>query len=203
MRHAAAGCSALLALLCAAPATAGDLTGRITLAVEGTRLADLGPTVVFLAGAGLPRTRPGALGRRIMRQRNARFEPDFLVVSAGQEVEMPNDDTIFHNVFSFSRPNDFDLGVYPAGESRTLTFAAPGLVKLYCSIHESMSGAVLVTPSPWFANASPDGRYRIEGVPAGLFQLTVWNEKLPALTRSVEVRSAGTTADLVLGSTAR
>ncbi len=123
---------AAAALLTPGPAGAGEVAGRITLGVEGTRLTDLGPVVIFLegeAGAAAPRAPSRSY---TIRQRNARFEPDFLVVTAGQVVKMPNDDTIFHNVFSFSRRNEFDLGVYPAGESRTVTFAHPGLVKLYC-----------------------------------------------------------------------
>lgn len=190
----------LIALLGGFPAAAGEVRGQVTLAFEGTRLADLGPVVVFLEREqgtdAVPRT-----SRARIRQYNARFDPEFLVVTAGQDVEMPNEDTIFHNVFSFSKPNDFDLGVYPSGESRTVSFRQPGLVKLYCSIHESMSGAVLVTPSPWFATASGSGSYRIKGVPAGSYRVTAWNEKLPTSTRRIEVAGDGTRrADLTLGA---
>lgn len=187
-------------LLTPGPAGAGEVVGRITLGVEGTSLADIGPVAVFLegeAGAAAPRVPSRS---HTIRQHNARFVPDFLVVAAGQGVKMPNDDTIFHNVFSFSRRNEFDLGVYPAGESRTVTFAHPGLVKLYCSIHESMSGAVLVVPSPWYATISASGDYHIAGVPAGRYRLTVWNEKLPPATRTVQVEVDGTLrADVALG----
>lgn len=192
----------LIALLGGFPAAAGEVRGQVTLAFEGTRLADLGPVVVFLEREqgtdAVPRT-----SRARIRQYNARFDPEFLVVTAGQDVEMPNEDTIFHNVFSFSKPNDFDLGVYPSGESRTVSFRQPGLVKLYCSIHESMSGAVLVAPSPWYATASASGDYRIGAVPAGHYRLTVWNEKLPPATRAVQVKSDGKlSADVALGATA-
>ena len=157
--------SALALILAATEIQAGTLAGRVRLAVDGARLSDLGPTVVFLDGDGAPAGAPPE--RLAIRQRNARFEPEFLVATVGQRVEMPNDDTIFHNVFSFSRPNHFDLGIYPSGELRTLRFEHAGLVKIYCSIHESMSGAILVAPSPWFDTASAAGRFRIEGVPPG------------------------------------
>lgn len=193
----------LAALLGACPALAGEVAGQVTLAIDGTRLADLGPVVVFLDGGDGAASGTGGARRATIRQHNAHFDPDFLVVPAGQGVLMPNDDTIFHNVFSFSRPNDFDLGVYPAGESRTVVFRHAGLVKIYCSIHESMSAAVLVTPSPWFASASASGAYRIASVPAGRYRLTVWNERLPPVTRWVQVGAEGTArADIALGSTA-
>ncbi len=184
------------------PAEAGEVAGRVTLGVEGTRLADLGPVVVFLEGEVGAAAPPAPSRSYTIRQRNARFDPDFLVVTAGQSVQMPNDDTIFHNVFSFSRHNDFDLGIYPAGKSRSVTFAKPGLVKIYCSIHESMSGGVLVVPSSWYAIASASGDYQIAGVPAGRYRLSVWNEKLPPATRTVQVKADGTLrADVALGVT--
>jgi plastocyanin len=189
--------TALALLLAATEVHAGTVAGRVRLAVDGARLSDLGPTVVFLEGQG---ARAGtSLERLAIHQRNARFEPEFLVATVGQTVEMPNDDTIFHNVFSFSRPNQFDLGFYPSGELRTLRFEHAGVVKIYCSIHESMSGAILVTPSPWFDTASTAGHFRIEGVPAGRHQLTVWNERLPLVTRSVSVGAEETWIDLDVG----
>jgi plastocyanin len=130
----------LLALACwlALPAAAQEtatISGRVALAVEGIQLADLGQTVVFLESGGAAPA-PERRDKFVIRQRNARFTPEFLAIRAGQTVEMPNDDAIFHNVFSFSKPNHFDLGLYPAGESRRVTFAHAGVVKIYCSIHE-------------------------------------------------------------------
>lgn len=185
-------CRVLMAAIfvCAAavPAAAGDVAGQVSLGLAGMRLADIGPTVVFLepAAGGAAVADPSG-DVPVIRQRDARFDPEFLVVRAGQGVAMPNDDTIFHNVFSFSRPNDFDLGVYPSGDAKTVVFAHPGLVKLYCSIHESMSGAVLVVPNGWFASVSSGGSYRIAGVPPGDYALTVWNEKLPPDRRRLTV----------------
>jgi plastocyanin len=201
--------SALLAgLVACVPmvSAAEEIAGRVALAFEGARLADLGPTVVFLTpadGETLPAA-PAAGAPPTIRQRDARFEPEFLVVTAGQGVVMPNDDSIFHNVFSFSRPNDFDLGVYPSGESRRVVFEHPGVVKLYCSIHESMSAAILVTPSPYHATVSRSGHYRIEDVPAGAYTLTVWNEKLPRSERDVDVSGSRPVlvVDVLLGEQA-
>jgi plastocyanin len=191
-------------VLAALQASAGDVTGRVSLAIDGMRLADLGPTVVYLATEGEAMTVARPPARAAIRQVNARFEPEFLVVTVGQSVEMPNEDAIFHNVFSFSRPNDFDLGVYPAGESHAVTFRHAGLVKIYCSIHESMSGAVLVTPTPWFALASPSGNYRITDVPPGSYEISFWNEKLPVASQPLRVEAAAPARfDVVLGRTRR
>jgi len=181
MRHLLA--ALLLAVALPAAAQEASVTGRLTLAVEGVRLADLGQTVVFLAADGA--AAPAPAKRATIRQRNAYFAPDFLAIAVGQSVDMPNDDAIFHNVFSFSKPNDFDLGLYPAGESRRVTFEHAGVVKIYCSIHETMSGTIFVSPSPWFAVARASGEYEIPNIPPGRHTLRVWNEKLPEVTRAI------------------
>lgn len=186
---------ALAALLLLAGATAaaaepGAVHGRATLSLAGLGLADVQPVVVYLEPLDAPAPRPPASAARpTVHQRDARFAPRFLAVAAGQPIDMPNDDAIYHNVFSYSKPNDFDLGLYPAGQSRTVTLRHPGAVKLYCSIHESMTGAVFVAPSPWFAVLGADGRFAIDGVPPGRYELATWSERLPTTRREIALRN--------------
>jgi len=201
MRQLGLPAAALASLLwLAAPAEAGEVQGRVSLAVEGAVLEHVGPIVVFLE------SRDGATAAQVrrkaeVRQRAVQFQPSFLVVSVGQPVVMPNDDSIFHNVFSVSHPNDFDLGTYPAGEAKTIRFEHPGLVRIYCSIHEGMSGGIYVAPSPWFDTASGTGSYRIRDVPPGRYRLTVWNERFPETTRDLSVPAEGAArADVAMGS---
>jgi plastocyanin len=203
-----AGGLALLAFLAWLPLPAagqeganGKVSGSIRVTVEGTRIADAGPIVAYLQPLGetpmppTPRTVPR------IHQKDAQFSPQFLAISAGQSVAMPNDDAIYHNVFSYSTPNDFDLGLYPAGESRTVTFRHAGVVRTYCSIHESMSGTIFVAPTPYFAVLRATGDFEIRDVAPGRYKLTTWCERLPAVTREIQVRAGkGTAVDLVIGS---
>jgi plastocyanin len=179
----------------------GAVSGRVRVAVEGTRIADAGPIVAYLqplAGTPAPAT-PRSVPK--IHQKDARFSPQFLAISAGQSVAMPNDDAIYHNVFSYSTPNDFDLGLYPAGESRTVTFRHAGVVRTYCSIHESMSGTIFVAPTPYFAVIRPSGDFEIRDVMPGRYKLTTWCERLPAVSREIEVRAGKSSpVDLVIGS---
>jgi plastocyanin len=184
-----------LAALCALaaraePVASGSVAGRVELEVAGARLADQGPIVAYLdapeEGGRLAFAVPSDPAE--MRQSGVRFLPRFLVVVAGQRVLLPNDDAIYHNVFSFSKPNAFDLGLYPQGESRSVVLRHPGVVRTYCSIHESMSGTILVAPSPWYDVADASGAFEIRGVPPGSYRLRVWNDRLPRATRSVLVR---------------
>jgi len=179
----------------------GDVRGRVRLEVAGTRIADAGPIVAYLeplGGAAAPPP-PGTVPK--VYQKDARFSPQFLAIAAGQSVAMPNDDAIYHNVFSYSTPNDFDLGLYPAGESRTVTFRHAGVVRTYCSIHESMSGTIFVAPTRYFTVMRPSGDFEIRDVAPGRYKLTTWCERLPAVTREIQVQPGkGTAVELVIGS---
>lgn len=191
----------VFALLGAAAASAGEVRGRVTLGLAGVSLEDAGPVVVYLEGDGAPLHY--ALPKRPLEihQKDASFAPSFLVIAAGETVVMPNDDVIFHNVFSYSTPNDFDLGLYPRGDSRSKTFQYPGVVRIYCSIHESMSATIFVAPSIWHVVAGPRGEFELRDVPPGRYRLRTWNRRLPPASEPIEVKgSEAVTANLVVAS---
>jgi plastocyanin len=180
------------------PAHAEEISGQITIVQEGLELADAGAIVVFVAPIDGETIRTAAPRPRVqILQRGARFEPDFLAVSVGQAIDMPNDDVIYHNVFSYSEPNEFDLGLYGSGETPHLRLEHAGLVRIYCSIHEDMDGLIFVAPNPLFAVPDEKGRYSIADVPPGRYELHVWSERIPELERSIEIEP-GTSLELSL-----
>jgi hypothetical protein len=99
------------------------------------------------------------------------------VVPVGGTVEFPNQDSIFHNVFSLSGENRFDLDLYKRPKSGSWTFRHPGLVRVYCNIHPQMSAVVLVRDNPYYTLAAQDGAFVIEDVPAGQYTLRAWHER--------------------------
>jgi plastocyanin len=195
---------ALLALLAAPPAGAeGEsvVRGRVRLEVAGSRLGDAGPIVAYLEPLdGTPAPLPPQSVPKV-HQKDARFSPRFLVIAAGQSVAMPNDDGIYHNVFSYSTPNDFDLGLYPSGETRKVTFRHPGVVRTYCSIHESMSGTIFVAPTRHFAMVGASGEFEIPGVAPGRYRVRTWCDRLPATSREIRVQPGqAASVELVIGT---
>jgi hypothetical protein len=118
-------------------------------------------------------------------------------------VEWPNNDDIYHNVFSMSEAKPFDLGLYKHGEpGKRVTFNKPGRVDAFCSIHAGMHCIILVLENPCFAATADSGRYAITNVPPGTYQLTAWHERLPKQTREITVPAEGTVkADFVLSIT--
>jgi hypothetical protein len=116
-----------------------------------------------------------------------------LVVPVGSTVEFPNLDDFFHNVFSYSSPKRFDLGRYPRGESKAVRFDEPGIVRIYCEVHESMRSAVIVTLNPYHAVVAEDGSFAIDNVPAGRHVLEIWHSDHDVRTVTVDVEAGRTT----------
>ncbi len=135
-----------------------------------------GGTVVWLKRTDGRTPKPAPSRGKLISQDGKTFSPRVLPVTVGSKVEFRNKDDIFHNVFSISRPNDFDAGLFKKGESYAQTFVKPGPVQLLCNIHASMIGYVVVLDTPWYAQADASGAFSIRGVPPGEYQLEAWHE---------------------------
>ncbi len=128
-----------------------------------------------------------------MRQKNVSIVPRVLPIIAGTTVDFPNEDEIFHNIFSLSPGKNFDLGRYAKGVSKSVTFSTLGNVKVFCDIHSNMGGTILVLQNPYFTITQGDGSYTLSGVPTGTFDLTAWSESGGSQTQKITVASgAGT-----------
>src|SRR5512143_3219278 len=190
------GASVFLAFLLSAPAArAGTVAGRVVLVKDGKDLADASNSVVWIEG-----THGGAAGRPstgAMKSASKRFQPRVVVVSKHGTVEFPNADPIYHNVFSVSGGNRFDLGLYRSGASKRHRFDEPGLVRVYCNIHPTMVGFVQVVDSDYTAVTGAEGAFRFESVPPGTYQVRAWHEEAGETTAALHVR-AGENASVEL-----
>jgi hypothetical protein len=98
-----------------------------------------------------------------------------VAVQRGAVVRFPNLDDEYHSVFSYSKTKSFDLGRYRKDEApASITFDKPGVVKLYCEIHDHMRGTILVLDTPYFTKTDANGHYRLEALPAGRYVLKAW-----------------------------
>lgn len=109
-------------------------------------------------------------------QINRRFVPEVLPIVAGTTVDFPNFDPFFHNAFSYSKTKKFDLGRYPTGKSRSVTFDKPGGVRVFCEIHSDMNCVILVLGNPYFAYPNGEGHFKIDNVPDGEYLVKVWHK---------------------------
>jgi plastocyanin len=186
-------------------AQTGSIEGRVTLAaVPQRRTANRYPgganashethalpAIVYLVGRVSGGTASAAAP--VMAQRDTAFVPSVVAVQTGGAVAFPNGDSFFHNVFSYSSAQRFDLGRYPQGESKSVTFPEAGIVEVFCEVHEFMRGVILVTENPFHAVVGTDDTFRISGVPPGEYTLAIWHPEHEAVERRVTV-GAGSAA---------
>src|SRR5215831_18465435 len=141
----------LYVILLTAALRAAVVSGSVQLLdshVDSVRRGkDYSGVVLSLVAVG----RPSALTDKhvTMLQKNKMFTPHILPVTAGATIDFPNGDPIFHNAFSTYSGQIFDIGLYSPGKSRSVRFERPGIVRVFCNIHPSMSAIILVLTTPY------------------------------------------------------
>jgi plastocyanin len=186
-----------LALSCVpALAIAAGLEGHVALVVDGKplRAEEAAEVVVYFRPTAPAVVKPAAAPAQMSTQRK-QFVPRILPIVVGSRVRFPNQDPILHNAFSTSKDNAFDVGLYGAGEEQTVTFSHAGYVRVYCNVHHSMVGHILVLDTPYFTRPGADGRFMLADLPKGRGDLVVWHDRampwheeaVPGETALVEV----------------
>jgi plastocyanin len=166
-----------------ASALAATVTGNVALVGTDGRASkkrDYSGVVVWLepvGGAPRPVSSPSSPSKQAtMEQRNKAFVPRVLAVEVGTAVDFPNHDPIEHNAFSNHDGQVFDVHLYAPQTSRRVVFRRPGIVRVFCNIHETMSGVVAVLQTPYFAVSNAAGRFEMQA-PAGEYTLHFWDER--------------------------
>lgn len=175
----------LLAAASAVVVHAGEITGKVT--------AGKGISVVWVeAVAG--QTFPKPAKPLTVDQKSLMFQPHILVAPVGTTVQFLNSDNVQHNIFwpaiGGNKKLMHSLGTWPKGQTRQYEFDTPGVVPLLCNVHPEMSGYIVVTPTPYFAETDPAGNFKIANVPDGSYRVTAWHEGYKNQTKPVTVTGA-------------
>ena len=176
-------------LLIGAPSGAATVSGNVVLVSGGKPVPDASNVAVWLEGGPRAGSVPAAAKATRMQQSSKQFQPKLLIVEKNATVDFPNLDPIYHNVFSVSGGNRFDLGLYRSGSSKSKKFEETGLVRVYCNIHPQMVGFVMVVDSDFAAVTGRDGAFQFDNVPPGNYVLKAWNEQGGETSQPVTVRS--------------
>lgn len=171
------------------PAT-GQLEGKVTVKKKGKALKSSANVVIYLEDVPGP-VPEGVTTEAEIKQLDKKFLPEINVVMKGNSIAFPNEDDFFHNVFSVSRPARFDLGLYRAGESRSVKFKRPGVVDIYCNIHPDMAAKVLVVDTGWFTQSDAAGNFKLDGIPAGTYPYVAWYANGDEVTGEVTIPANG------------
>jgi plastocyanin len=173
---------ALLKRTVASWITLTSLAGSLSVSA-----ADLSVTVVGRDGRGVDEVVVTAMSTAanigsspapraaVMDQKNLAFLPRVLVVAAGTRVEFPNNDSVSHQVYSFSEAKHFQLPLYKGQVHPPITFDRPGLVVLGCNIHDAMVGYIYVTDASYFGTTEAGGSLHLKGLPAGDYRVAIWS----------------------------
>ena len=176
--------------------TGGRVVGRVAVTEADGQAVSGADIIVYVVGYDEP---PGTQVAQIT-QTGRKFIPDLVAITVGEEVNFPNRDTIFHNVFSQSNARKFDLGSFKKGESKAKDFPTPGVVDVYCNIHPEMAATILVLPNHRYTHAKPDGTFAIDGVRAGTWKVFAYTRRAvkPAMASVTVHDGADATIDLAV-----
>jgi plastocyanin len=159
-----------------------DVSGKIVIQATGKKHQDLpsaANVVVWLSPLqtdATPSILPARQTTYRLVQKDKMFTPHLLVVPTGSQVEFPNQDPFFHNVFSLFNGKRFDLGLYESGTSRSVRFDREGISYIFCNIHPEMGAIVLALSTPYYGISSENGVVVLHNVPPGSYRLNVWSE---------------------------
>jgi plastocyanin len=187
-------------LLCSTLASAqASLRAHVELTRHGRRANDASNAVIWLTPIGGSSETPRQEASKIPQlvQRNKSFHPSLLVVPVGGKVEFPNQDPIFHNVFSLFEGKRFDLGLYESGTTRFVQFDKPGISYIFCNIHAQMSAVIIAVNTPYFGISDARGELRVDHVPPGRYDVQVFHtsvapDVLHALNREITMTADDT-----------
>jgi len=195
-RWAGALVAFLLAASAAGAAPGVTVTGRVTITGR-TSKTNRSPVVVWLTPLGETPQPPPDPARSSFKlvQKGKQFHPHLLVIPVGAKVEFPNSDPFFHNVFSLFDGKRFDLGLYEAGSTRSISFNRPGVSYIFCNIHPEMSAVIIALKTPYYGISSPSGQISIPEVPPGRYRMEVWREggmqeEFNKLSREIDISEA-------------
>ena len=171
---------------------AGSLNGKIT--------GGKGVAIVYIDA--IPgKTFPAPEKHVAMDQKSLMFQPHEIVILAGTTVDFLNGDNVQHNIFwpsvAGNKKMNHNMGTWPKGEIRSFKFDAPGVVPLLCNVHPEMSAYIVVSPTPYYAEADASGAYKIDNIPDGSYTVVGWREGMKAQSKAATVANS-TTLDFAL-----
>jgi plastocyanin len=175
----------------------GIIKGAIT--VGGKPATD---AVVSIEGLSKEQAKPqmslAKPQKKIMDQRNMKFIPTVVAIVVGETVDFPNNDNSWHNVYSKGGANDFDLGLYAPGKTRSKKFDKPGVSRILCNAHPNMEGFIVVKDHPFFSTTDSRGNYEIKNVPLGKVRVEIWHPSLEVRTEMIEIVRTGEVYSLIV-----
>ncbi len=195
-RHGAArfALQTLLAAVLLSLVAGWAAAATLNLAAADKTGASMVDVVVYATQVGVPAGADagGAKDVVTIAQEHLQFSPYVTPIRVGTPIRFPNYDKIEHHVKSFSPAKEFEIKVYESGTPPPVLFDKPGVVVVYCLLHEWMRAYVLVLDTPHFAKTDASGSASLGGLKEGTWEIRAWHPDMgtikPPLLQTIKVQ---------------
>ena len=148
--------------------------------------------IVYIKEGLGTKTFPPPTQPAVLNQNGCMFEPHVLPILVGQELQIVNSDSTFHNVHSMSKANlGFNVAQTGKGMKLSKKFSSPEVFEIKCDVHQWMHSYVAVLTNPYYSVTGSDGSFTIKNLPAGDYTIEAWQEKLGPQPAKVTVGATG------------
>jgi len=175
----------------------GPVTPEVLVLGEGNTMANI---FVHVTG-GLPSKQHSTPSEAVtIDQNGCTYVPHVLGIMVGQKLEILNSDGLLHNVHALPKVNKgFNRAMPGSVGSAEYSFDKPeSMFKIKCDVHPWMGAYVAVMEHPYFSVTGTDGKFGIDGLPAGTYEVEAWHERLGTQTFKVTIAGDETqTQDVV------
>ncbi|MFZ6771825.1 methylamine utilization protein [Undibacterium sp. SXout7W] len=156
--------------------------------------AAMADVIVYATPIGVAIPPAGKMDTAVIAQNDMQFTPYVTAIRVGSQVKFPNYDKMEHHVKSFSSAKEFEIKTYDRGVTPPpVLFDKPGIVVVYCLLHNWMRAYVLAVDTPYFAKTDASGHLTLDHLPDGNYKIEAWHPNMgsikPPLTQTVAVNA--------------
>jgi plastocyanin len=148
--------------------------------------SDLQNIVVYISAGAPDEAAPKQVA--ILSQKGCVYLPRVLVVRAGQEIKILNEDRTVHNVHAVAKVNpEWNKFQLPGAPPIVAKFHKPEFITVTCSVHPWMRGTFAVVKNSHYFITGRDGKFRLPNLPTGTYTVTAWHEVYGAQSKEVSI----------------
>ncbi|MBL8013995.1 MAG: hypothetical protein JNN05_09130 [Candidatus Omnitrophica bacterium] len=136
-----------------------------------------------------PGNYPAPTTEVVIDQEGCEYTPHVAAVMPGQPVKILNPDGTLHNVHILSKANpEQNIAMPKFRKDISIKFdKSEPMFAMKCDVHPWMGAWFTVQNNPFFSVTKADGKFTIENLPAGTYEIEAWHEKLGTQSATVTV----------------